>query len=76
MEARHLLDTHLALHVYCNKNRNIYLKSNIPKTSLIDYKYTSIYWRVLINRLLLDLNSGALEYGTIKSYQYCRVVLY
>ena len=67
-----LLDTRLALHVYCNKNSIIYLKSNIKK-GLIDYKY--IYWQVLINRLLLDLDYPALElYGTTKSHRYCGAI--
>ena len=29
-----------------------------------------MYWHVLINRLLLDLNTRALKYGTIKSHKY------
>ena len=58
MEARPLLDTRLAL--YYNNNNVIYLKFNIQKSS-IDYKY--IYWQVLFNRILLELNSRALAYG-------------
>ena len=66
-KAKPLMDTRMAL--YCNNNSVIYLKSDIQKSS-IDYK--CIYRQVIINHILLDINSRTLlvEYGTVKSDQY------